>query len=506
MNQIIDRAVAKNELIKISKMLKEPHLLIGGLAVQQYIPSRNSQDVDLVCQFDTVNEILDDLYPSSEWNIKDSTSDEYRPSFQITHRFERRGTIIFGPKLLEREAYKFIDWNELKIDSRFFKVKDDIELPNILIPPPHSLAYTKLISFIGRSNEQTHKKEQDLKDFYDLTNHPEFSVFNFYNCLRKTNNAESLMSEFREKTHNFKQINFKSCLHYLSQLFSPNSINSTEIDTITVYLAGPHKNEKKNSKVAKYLSSRGIKPIIPYNETNQANLVERADDSIQIRDICIKSIKQSDMIIVDLDTYGLDTAWEIGFAEGLKKQILGYNEDIELALDTRTYHRRTFNYNFMHGWATQKIFHNLNDVGEYCKERIVYIIGSFSNPEIDKIPMSSIKSHAKKLIFPKSLIESNKILPIDYPVSSRKENNKLLNSADLILVVLPRYGMDASWQIGYATALNKEIIGVILEDDNTELAEQSFWEHWMHGWKEKIRATNFKQLIAIIRGLSEEVI
>ena len=67
--------------------------------------------------------------------------------------------------------------------------------------------------------------------------------------------------------------------------------------------------------------------------------------------------------------------------------------------------------------------------------------------------------------------------------------------------MLPRYGMDVSWQIGYATALGKEIIGILLTDDKKELGKASFWDHWMHSWKNKLRATGISELRVILKGL-----
>jgi hypothetical protein len=40
--------VAKTILAKIDQKLTSPHLLIGGLAVQQYYLARGSKDIDLV--------------------------------------------------------------------------------------------------------------------------------------------------------------------------------------------------------------------------------------------------------------------------------------------------------------------------------------------------------------------------------------------------------------------------------------------------------------------------
>lgn len=75
----------------------------------------------------------------------------------------------------------------------------------------------------------------------------------------------------------------------------------------------------------------------------------------------------------------------------------------------------------------------------------------------------------------------------------------------MVVVALPRYGMDCSWQIGFATAKNKQVCGILLDDDGIELTRQSFWEHWMHAWKSKIRVTGNVELRAVLRGLSDEL-
>ena len=59
MAAVIDRAIAKEELARINGVLKEPHLLIGGLAVQQYHVTRDSKDIDLICSFEIADEIIE---------------------------------------------------------------------------------------------------------------------------------------------------------------------------------------------------------------------------------------------------------------------------------------------------------------------------------------------------------------------------------------------------------------------------------------------------------------
>src|SRR5258708_37073571 len=58
-------AISAGELIRINGTLQEPHLLIGGLAVEQYCKGRDSKDIDLVCSHDVALSLLK-LYKRNE--------------------------------------------------------------------------------------------------------------------------------------------------------------------------------------------------------------------------------------------------------------------------------------------------------------------------------------------------------------------------------------------------------------------------------------------------------
>lgn len=239
----IERAVAKNELERIDAVLTRPHLLIGGLAVQQYYSARVSQDIDLVCDFEVAQTILRKLYPSKDWKVEDSKNDDYRPSYRIRHKVDDMGTIIFGPKISEREPYRHLDWNALVAGSRPFKGRDH-DLNNILVPTPHALAYAKMVSFLCRQSPDA-KVAADLQDFCDLTNHEEFLVTLFYDLLRRSRASEELISTFRKKVESYSEVAEGSCLHSLSELYCPTVPKTSSVapsDILSIYIAAPHKN------------------------------------------------------------------------------------------------------------------------------------------------------------------------------------------------------------------------------------------------------------------------
>ncbi len=219
-NKPIDRAIAKKQLERINAVLKCPQLLIGGLAVQQYYPARMSKDIDLVCDFATAHLLLETLYPSRDWKIVDKQNDEYRPSFQITHKVDDLGTIIFGPKITEREPYKHLDWNRLMSGASPFNGSAG-SLENILVPSAHALAYTKFISFISRRAPEE-KIRNDLKDIVDLSNCEDFCVSLFFDFLRMSKALEELTADFRAKIGAYQDLLKDSCLCGLAELFISN--------------------------------------------------------------------------------------------------------------------------------------------------------------------------------------------------------------------------------------------------------------------------------------------
>lgn len=230
--QEIDRAAAKDELVRINGVLDTPYLLIGGLAVQQYDKSRISRDIDLICDFATIQGLLTALYPSMDWEIFDQTDDDYRPSYHIKHRHATKSEIVFGPKVKERGNYDFLDWTELS-DGANPLVHKKVALANILVPLPHALAYSKLVSVVGRSEAHEEKIKQDLHDFSSLTNHELFSLAKFWNLLNRNDPTGGLRERFRDRSSRFLDVLKKSCLHALTNLFSgPKYLTLEQLGTL----------------------------------------------------------------------------------------------------------------------------------------------------------------------------------------------------------------------------------------------------------------------------------
>ncbi|TAK32772.1 MAG: hypothetical protein EPO40_01720 [Myxococcaceae bacterium] len=221
---VIGIAAVKAQLKRIDGHLKAPVILIGGLAVKHYNPARNSEDIDLVCSHDVSSAIVKALYPTNEWNLVEQNDDDYRPDYFIEHKFKKDVTppIRFGPKILERGGYKFLNWSRFEDGAVPYHVLKE-SLRNILVPNIEILCFSKVVSFIGRSADKTHKIDQDLQDLVDLSNHDGFRLGIFHNLIREAD-AESYIREgLRERlaprTALFSAEN--SHLRWIAELFGP---------------------------------------------------------------------------------------------------------------------------------------------------------------------------------------------------------------------------------------------------------------------------------------------
>ena len=208
---------AKKELVRINSVLVKPHILIGGLAVNQYDVSRLSTDIDLVVDFSTASDIIKKLYPSLHWNVIDRNDDEIRPSYEIINRANPELVIRFGPKILQREPYELLKWNLLFNGANNFTYQNN-KLENILVPSPVYLSFTKLISYIARKSTNPAKATADLHDFCNLTNRDSWNAIDFYTIVANVNAFDYIIENLKfSKTE--KEILEKSSFYQLVNLF-----------------------------------------------------------------------------------------------------------------------------------------------------------------------------------------------------------------------------------------------------------------------------------------------
>ncbi len=208
MNDFSCIAEAKKQVVRISTFISKPLVLVGGLAVNQYITSRMSRDIDLICSDEMSKKIIDKAFPTMDWSVSDENDDDYRPAFVITNKINKNYPAIkFGPKITERGLYQYIAFEDLFEDAKPFRLQRK-EYENILIPSLECLCYMKVISFLCRDKAKTDKLEKDLKDIEDLCNNNSFRLGVFINLVRKHETQEIIKQEFPKR------------LNYLSKTFS----------------------------------------------------------------------------------------------------------------------------------------------------------------------------------------------------------------------------------------------------------------------------------------------
>jgi SAM-dependent methyltransferase len=141
--------------------------------------------------------LVEQLYPSDQWKVEEANNDETRPSYRIYPLISQADLyrIEIGPKILERAPYEYIGWEELMIGAQLFKHKN-YELKNILVPSAATLAFSKIISYMGRSRQQIVKRNQDLKDVVDLSNHESFKMHELYSLIGGDELREKIKKDF----------------------------------------------------------------------------------------------------------------------------------------------------------------------------------------------------------------------------------------------------------------------------------------------------------------------
>lgn len=226
-------ACAKGELARIDGVLESPLVLIGGLAVNQYDGTRDSFDIDLVCEHETARKILRELYPSSDWHHEDRNQDEYRPEFVIRHKVRKEYPALrFGPKITERRPYNYIRWDDLPTDAHCFRHKGK-ELRNILVPTAEKLCLMKLISYSGRARTANDKIMQDLRDTVALSNDDSFRLGEFYNLVRRWGFEDELKRLSRGLPDTHLHVFRESYLHKIATIFAP-PVPADEMPTVWV--------------------------------------------------------------------------------------------------------------------------------------------------------------------------------------------------------------------------------------------------------------------------------
>jgi hypothetical protein len=208
----------KKILKKISDMAGQKYLIIGGLAVAQYVPTRMSEDIDLICEHDVSLEILEKVFPTAEWKIKDLADDSVHPNYEIRYKKDDAFPVIkFGPKIVEHGSYQFIDNDKLWKDASPFHYQNE-NYDNIFVPTVENLCYTKIISFLGRVASKKEKIIKDITDVINLSNVDSFQLGTFL-LLFSDDLKDMIKKEFGNRIKMFNIDFSSSYIYQFTELF-----------------------------------------------------------------------------------------------------------------------------------------------------------------------------------------------------------------------------------------------------------------------------------------------
>ncbi len=260
-----------------------------------------------------------------------------------------------------------------------------------------------------------------------------------------------------------------------------------------VYWAAPHANVERNAAAVQQLRACGHNVSLPYE------LVSDQTDVLAVRTRCRQALDSADLVVVDLETYGLDTAWEIGYADAHGKMVVGWNPDGRGGSTRKRVHRRLYSSCFMHGWDSATISDDLLSLGRHAHgPRRVLACAPFRNAAGLEEVRTTLTGLGLEVIVPRNVLDAEQRFPEDYPNDARRRTLGLQRECDDLLVILPRYGMDTAWQIGFGAGLGQQLLGWMSDDDGAELVSASAFEHWMHGWSSRPCLTSMWQLAGLL--------
>src|SRR5260370_24336021 len=131
------------------------------------------------------------------------------------------------------------------------------------------------------------------------------------------------------------------------------------------YIAGPLFNEGErfwNGEVNSRVSKAGFTTYVPQRDGIK---LQHKSDVRKIFEEDKKAVSRADLIVANLDGMDVDagTAWELGFAHGLGKHVVGVYTDWRLHFKLQT-------VNLMIQFPLDKLAHFLDELEQYLQQRL----------------------------------------------------------------------------------------------------------------------------------------
>jgi nucleoside 2-deoxyribosyltransferase len=132
------------------------------------------------------------------------------------------------------------------------------------------------------------------------------------------------------------------------------------------YIAGPLFNEGErfwNGEINSRVSKAGFTTYVPQRDGIK---LQHQSDVRKIFEEDRNAVSQADLIVANLDGMDVDagTAWELGFAHGLGKHVVGVYTDWRLHFKWQT-------VNLMIQCSVDKLVHSLDELEEHLQDFVV---------------------------------------------------------------------------------------------------------------------------------------
>ncbi|HYK05831.1 MAG TPA: nucleoside 2-deoxyribosyltransferase [Thermoanaerobaculia bacterium] len=251
---------------------------------------------------------------------------------------------------------------------------------------------------------------------------------------------------------------------------------------IRVYWSAPHRFTPLNERVKKAALRAGVEVFVPGD-------IDPDNTSLAVRDACIGALSSVDVVIVSLDCYGMDTAWEIGFAAAREIPTVGVFEDVERRQAERQVRGGEIANHWMHDWARKPVAHRPDDLLRICSEsRFASLYVSSSTKELSRA--DSVMSVLAGLEPPRRVVTSRdvihgfeKLSRAEYPPVLRDRCVEALRAANAVVVDAIDLAMNSSWEVGFADGLGTPVVGAaFLPAPTKNDVRLHLSDYWTHGW------------------------
>lgn len=276
---------------------------------------------------------------------------------------------------------------------------------------------------------------------------------------------------------------------------------------IHIYISSPCRLININNQIKNILASKGNIVHLPSEFCKKE---DEDENQKNIREKCIDAIDKSDIFLLFINDYGMDSAWELGYAERSKKVIIGFRLDNEVVNTEKKCKPQSIMDHWMHDWKNKSIYVDFNELMKLSKNKRVFlsIHTQFELMLHDKI--MQLKETCEKLYVPWELLNQEILeFPKEKSGEFRKKYKKAIEDSDIFIFFTDDYRIASAWELGYAEKgilgyaekLEKKIVGYSLDMTQTKNPKiiQPFtkWDQWILGWNCHKIISGYNDLLSI---------